>query len=653
MRRIPLRFLLGLVLTTQASVASAEWFPNGTPLCTEPHGQDLAAATSDGAGGAIVVFGDHREAEPSGALYAQRVLVNGSIAPGWPVDGRPVCSAGHAEYATAVPDGAGGALIFWDTTDLFAQHLTASGDVAPGWSACGLPVCVAPLVQYAAAAIPDGAGGAFVTWQDNRTDASDLYVQHMNSTGALAWTPSGVPVCTAPGLQAAPKLISDGGSGIFITWEDSRSGAPHVYAQHVDGSGAIVAGWPANGVAVGRPGDDEYAPAIAGDATGGVYIAWSTGQSGVVFHPYVQRLTASGAVMPGWPAGGIATCSLLQSQTIPRLVEDGAGGIYVAWQDWRDFTNPELNVDLYVQHVMASGTFVPGWTVNGNPLCTAPHVQDFLGTTTDHAGGLLAAWEDRRNGSDFDIYAVRLDPGGHVAIGWISDGLPLCTTTGDQQFPLIVPSTNGGAIVAWTDERTGLGVTHRDIYAARTLDDAIVPTQLAPASAEVVNGVVRLVWQSDGTASLLATVERRTESSAWSAVGNAASDGGGRLAFEDRNAVAGTRYGYRLVLGGGVTWASSESWVDVPGLLALALAVPSPNPADGAFAFGITLPVASPATLQLFDLSGRRLFSRDVGALGAGPHVIRIPTLELTPGVYLARLTQGGRAVVVRASVVK
>ena len=52
-----------------------------------------------------------------------------------------------------------------------------------------------------------------------------------------------------------------------------------------------------------------------------------------------------------------------------------------------------------------------------------------------------------------------------------------------------------------------------------------------------------------------------------------------------------------------------------------------------------TLPDAAPATLELLDLAGRRLWSQDVGPYGGGTHVLHFyPERDGAPGMYLLRL---------------
>jgi hypothetical protein len=88
--------------------------------------------------------------------------------------------------------------------------------------------------------------------------------------------------------------------------------------------------------------------------------------------------------------------------------------------------------------------------------------------------------------------------------------------------------------------------------------------------------------------------------------------------------------------------------------LELALGAVHPNPAHGAdFVADVALPSTDPAQLELLDIMGRRIASRDLGALGAGRHRVELDSgLELAPGVYLLRLTQAGLARVTRVTIV-
>src|SRR5258706_225292 len=87
---------------------------------------------------------------------------------------------------------------------------------------------------------------------------------------------------------------------------------------------------------------------------------------------------------------------------------------------------------------------------------------------------------------------------------------------------------------------------------------------------------------------------------------------------------------------------------------AFALLGPRPNPAAGDLRIAFNLASDARATLELLDLAGRRIDTREVGSLGAGPHQIVIGTgFRLPPGVYLVRLHQGPHSLVSKALILR
>jgi hypothetical protein len=194
----------------------------------------------------------------------------------------------------------------------------------------------------------------------------------------------------------------------------------------------------------------------------------------------------------------------------------------------------------------------------------------------------------------------------------------------------------------------------RSFAAAR--NDSLTPALVSLASATAQPGLVQIEWSALPGTVLRARVERRAPGADWGARGEIAADGRGALVFEDRDVLPGARYGYRLAIpapGGGDT-RTGEVWVDVPASPALALEGLRPNPAAGDARVAFTLADDSPATLELLDVGGRRLLAREVGALGAGRHVMALEAgRPLAPGLWFLRLTQGGRSVTARAAVVR
>jgi hypothetical protein len=89
---------------------------------------------------------------------------------------------------------------------------------------------------------------------------------------------------------------------------------------------------------------------------------------------------------------------------------------------------------------------------------------------------------------------------------------------------------------------------------------------------------------------------------------------------------------------------------------AFALGGAWPNPARGtAFSISFSLANGEPATLELLDLNGRRVLSREVGGFGAGSHVLPLQreSAGLAAGIYVVRLSQAGRSASSKVVLVK
>ena len=93
--------------------------------------------------------------------------------------------------------------------------------------------------------------------------------------------------------------------------------------------------------------------------------------------------------------------------------------------------------------------------------------------------------------------------------------------------------------------------------------------------------------------------------------------------------------------------------VDVPssGVSSLALEAPAPTPSRGGhLGLRFTLPREGHVSVELLDVAGRRVASRDFGPLPAGRHALDwAPVGRVAPGVHLVRLRFGDELRTVRA----
>jgi hypothetical protein len=72
------------------------------------------------------------------------------------------------------------------------------------------------------------------------------------------------------------------------------------------------------------------------------------------------------------------------------------------------------------------------------------------------------------------------------------------------------------------------------------------------------------------------------------------------------------------------------------------------QPVRDAARFRFELPIAASASIELFDLTGRRAADRIAGVWSAGPHELTVDVRSLRAGVYAARLTAGSTHETVR-----
>ena len=164
-----------------------------------------------------------------------------------------------------------------------------------------------------------------------------------------------------------------------------------------------------------------------------------------------------------WRTGGMPVCTAPMNQEYPIMIEDGHGGAFIAWRDQRD--SSATGYDIYAQRIDANG--VAQWTTNGVPVCTLTGDQANPNLTADGADGVIVAWEDLRSGTRYQIYAQRLSPTG--ARLWGAGGV-LLRDYGLSQYldqyghPSITADGAGGAIVAWEESVTG---TDEDLRAQR------------------------------------------------------------------------------------------------------------------------------------------------------------------------------------------
>lgn len=456
------------------------------------------------------------------ALVSLLLCSGWQLASAWPNDPTVnvrICGAALDQTVpTIASDGAGGAIVAWQDNragggtpgDIYARRVDAQG--VPLWTADGVAICTATDEQIGPRIVADGFGGAIIAWQDARdigTTGYDLYAQRVNASGMPLWTAGGVPVVTAASDQMNLSICSDGSGGAIVCWWDTRPGpgGTGMYAKRLDAAtGAAVAGWGANGNKLNTGFTSAGESTIASDGAGGAIAVWADSRfpAGLV-DLFAQHMTASGTVAAGWPAGGDSVSAFAGPQYGARAIPDGNGGVIVTWHDGRATGAIPPPYDIYAKRVPGTGGTAPGWTIGGNPICVVAGDQSGPVLVSDGSGGAIITWTDSRAGVS-DIYAQRITASGAIAVGWLAGGEPLCTAAGPQSSPSIVSDEAAGAIVVWRDNRVAGAMG--DCYGQHI----VASSALAPG------------WAADGNPITTATGDQVAPSTTWPF---AAADGNG------------------------------------------------------------------------------------------------------------------------------
>lgn len=478
-------FTPALFAMTLAQQAVAGWPTDPTqnmPICTNLYLHQFPAVTTDKYGGAIVVWEDDRETSNSLDIYAQRVTLAGTI--GWPVNGVLVSTAlGEQTSPHVVPDGHGGAIVTWldnrggTGNDVYAQRITSAG--TPAWQVDGMPICDIAGEQLSVQLASDGDGGAVIVWTDHRdSPTTDIYAQRVSFEGSTLWPEDGVLVCGASGDQGAPQLTSFEG-GAVIVWVDDRAPSGFdVYAQRLNAFGA--AQWQPDGIAVCTALSTQNAARVTsvGDVSpGSVLVHWTDSRTSPSnLDIYSQLIDAEGTM--SWTADGVAVCTAIGTQSEGVAYSLGDGSFVLCWTDFRNGGGP----DIYSSRIDQFGN--PSWGVNGLPVCTAPNASIGPRIVTDGMGGTIMVWQDDRD-DPFrpDIYAQRVAANGSAL--WATNGVAVSSADWDQHRVQVVADGAGGAVIAWEDWRDGGFLAQRyKIFAQRIGPDGSLetPTAVGPTA---------------------------------------------------------------------------------------------------------------------------------------------------------------------------
>jgi hypothetical protein len=546
---------------------------------------------------------------------------------------------------------------------LLAPLLLLASSPAHAWTSDGDTITTyyqgGPRTQL----VLDGAGGVFVGGHVILGTTDNLFPRHYDTTGVPvgSWTQH---------VESPYDFTLDGTGGMYTLQRGPGIAFTTLVADHWTPAGAVDPSWPYGGATVVDGtlglGTITSAPAEATDDSNGVYVSCVLDDARVLG----WRLLANGSLADGWPPEGVVYRDI-QNEAMPNglaSIPDDSGGVIVAAENYSQ----------------TGSIFMRAWRKRSNGLSKWNSVASGDHTTGGPVIGLVLAhdhvyycWANDVSPTvrEVRLQSLSLANFGHVSPGWPANGLLVTQGHPDTLRAQLLPDQTDGAYIAWSRgpsivavriDSTGALVSGWPATGVSLIDAGATPipgTNWIAASAQ--NGIiacwtdardgvarlwVRFLW-SDGTLPVWETLSGRIVASTNPLAMGFIHDGGVGVyvAWESAtwpqgpyNSFIVTRMPY-----GDIT-AVEPPPVTATGALHVRV---WPDPASRELDLALTLPDASPARVELLDVTGHRVRSLEV--TGAGPRTTRFDRLDALPsGMYFLRVSQRGLVQTTRVALI-
>ena len=278
-------------------------------------------------------------------------------------------------------------------------------------------------------------------------------------------------------------------------------------------------------------------------------------------------------------------------------------------------------------------------------------------------GGVYCSWYDYRDsppatdGGEASVYLARSGDGGATwtTLGPLTDALSnwsaAATNIQPNQGDYMTMAVAGSYVWSlWSDARNG----DPDVFSART---PLIPNGVQVVSTNVHLGDNRITldWLTLPADTLTMGLNRSTDGGSFAFLDSVQFDVSGALTYVDTTVIGDHTYTYRLgKLTNGVELFYGQVSVFLPGTFALRMSPPRPNPiVGGTFVADFSLATDEPADVILYDVTGREVLRRRLN-FGKGPHTVTVPVpSDLSQGLYILTVRQGGHNASARAFLIR
>ena len=256
------------------------------------------------------------------------------------------------------------------------------------------------------ALVLDSDGNPVVFWYDNTSGNYEIYVKKWNGS---AWVEMGTGSSSGGGISdntggsGGPASVQGSDGYPIVTWGDNTSGDTEIYVKKWNGSGWVEMGTgSASGGGISDNSGGSNSPYPVQGSDGYPIVAWSDNSSGD-YEIYVKRWNGSGWVEMGTGSssgGGISDNT--GSSTLPSTILGSDGYPIIFWQDDTSGDN-----EIYVKRWNGSA-----WVEMGTGSASGGGISDNAGSSEQPSialgldGNPVVTWWDNSSG-DYEIYVKK------------------------------------------------------------------------------------------------------------------------------------------------------------------------------------------------------------------------------------------------------
>lgn len=286
-------------------------------------------------------------------------------------------------------------------------------------------------------AVTDLKGGAFIFWQDKKSNLnSDIYFLHFNKNGEVSFRSDGKSVTTNNYQKENPVGVTDQAGNAIVIWKETDGKKnSDLYVQKLTKTGLRL--WNTSGIKLTNSRSEKIDYDINTDRSGLLFISATVRNNPSSYQVRFYKLNSNGKILSDSLKGVVVSTRNKVSET--KVIPDGKGGAFICWLE--TINNKST---LLTQYIDSSGT--KKWGIK--PITVSKNKSSAIGYSAARIKSNLYA-AITYQGSYKQVYQQLVSEKGKLL--WGDEGKLLTYQKGSQSNPQL-SIVDSSVVVSWTNE---------------------------------------------------------------------------------------------------------------------------------------------------------------------------------------------------------